>query len=91
MILKVDTHNTFSFTVRMNRSAQPLPSGIGQGRRAVDAEEGQFLLEVIGHVPWTVIVAHARPRALSLTISPQWRRLPGWISFSMHQPWATRS
>src|SRR3954454_24065634 len=59
MVSKVRTHSRFSFSVRMNRSAQPLPFWCpDEGGRTLDAEKGQFLLEVIGHVLRAVIVAH---------------------------------
>ena len=42
----------------MKRSAQPLPfGGPDEGRRALDAQEAQLLLEVAGHVLAAVVVA----------------------------------
>ena len=50
------------FSVRMNRSATPLPSGWHEGRRGRDAEEGDLGLEVVGHVVGAVVVAELQSR-----------------------------
>src|SRR3954447_1449344 len=49
--------------VFLQRADEPLGAAIAfrcphEGGRTVDAEEGEFLLEVIGHVLGAVIVAH---------------------------------
>src|SRR4051794_5227906 len=56
-VAKGRTQSRFSFSVRMNRSAQPFPSGSREGRRALDAEEADPGLEVVAHVLAAVIVA----------------------------------
>ena len=58
---KVRTQSRFSFRVRMKRSAQPIALGRPhEGRRTLDAEEGKFLLESIGHVLAPMIVPHGK-------------------------------
>src|SRR5829696_3067882 len=56
MVPKVCTHKKFSFRVRMKRSATAL--GLAdEGGRALEAEEGDLVLEVTGQVVRAVIVA----------------------------------
>ena len=62
MVSKLRTHNRFSFSVRMKRSATPLPSGSPhEARGAVDAEEGDLLLEVVSQVVGPVVVPQTQP------------------------------
>src|SRR5258707_9742707 len=61
MVWKVCTHSRFSLSVRMNRSAQPLPSGARiEGGRTGDAEEGDLLLEVVGDVLRSMVMPHGQ-------------------------------
>src|SRR5512132_474458 len=62
MVSKRCTHSRFSLRVRMKRSATPLPSGSRtKGRRGVDAEEGDLVLEVVGHVVWAMVMPEFEP------------------------------
>ena len=57
MVSKWRVHKRFSFSVRMKRSATPLPSGWRtKDGEASDAEEGDLALEVVGHVVRSVVV-----------------------------------
>src|SRR5947207_14392141 len=60
MVAKVRTHSRFSLSVRMNRSAQPLPSGARTKARTLDAEEGDLRLEVVRHVLRTMVMPHGQ-------------------------------
>jgi hypothetical protein len=51
MVSKARTHRRFSFRVRMNRSAQPLPSG-------ARTKAGELVLERVGQILRSVIVPH---------------------------------
>ena len=62
MVSKRRTHNRFSFSVRMKRSATPLPSGSPhETRRALDAEERDLLLKVVGQIVRPVVVPEPEP------------------------------
>jgi hypothetical protein len=50
MVSKVRTQSRFSLSVRMNRSAQPLPSGARTKAAELSAEEGDLLLKMVPHV-----------------------------------------
>src|SRR5207248_10174345 len=59
MVSKVRTHSRFSLSVRMNRSAQPLPlRRPHEGGRTLDAEEGDLLLDVVRHVLRSMVMPH---------------------------------
>ena len=61
MVAKCCTQSRFSFSTRMNRSAQPLPSA--RGRRPVelfDAEEADLSLEVVADILAAMIVAELK-------------------------------
>ena len=62
----------------MKRSAQPFPSGARtKAGELCDAQEGEFLLEGVGHVLAPVIVPNGeKPRAISLAKAPKQRRMP---------------
>src|SRR5512132_1962339 len=60
MVSKWRTHKRFSFSVRMKRSATPLPSG--WRTKEGEAEEGDVALEVVGHIVRSVVVAKLQPR-----------------------------
>ena len=62
MVSKLRTHNRFSFSVRMKRSATPLPSRFPhETRRALDAEERDLLLKVVGQIVRPVVVPEPEP------------------------------
>src|SRR5438477_13168550 len=61
MVSKVRTHSRFSLSVRMNRSAQPLPSGartkageLSMPRKAIS------VLEVVRHVLRSMVMPHGQ-------------------------------
>src|SRR3954454_5594533 len=61
MVSKLCTHSRFSLSVRMNRSAQPLPSGApDEGGRTFDAEKGDLVLEVVRHVLRSMVMPHGK-------------------------------
>jgi hypothetical protein len=57
MVSKLCTHARFSFSLRMKRSAQPLPSG-ARTKAGELSMERQRLLKVIRHGWRTVVVPH---------------------------------
>ena len=62
MVSKLRTHKKFSFSVRMKRSATPLPSGSRtKTRRALDAEERHLLLKVVSQIVRPVVVPKTQP------------------------------
>ena len=60
IVLKARTHNRFSLSVGMNRSAQPLPSGERTKGASSRCGERPVPLEVIRHVLGAVIVTHGQ-------------------------------
>ena len=63
MVSKLRTHNRFSFSVRMKRSATPFPSGsrTNEARRALDPEERDLLLKVVRQIVGPVVVTKTQP------------------------------
>ena len=62
MVSKLRTHNRFSFSVRMKRLRDAVPFGLPhETRGAVDAEEGDLLLEIVGQVVRPVVVTQPQP------------------------------
>src|SRR5512132_2733063 len=47
-----------------------------EGRRGLDAEEGDLALEVVGHIVRSVVVPEHEPAATSLPMAPKCRRTP---------------
>src|SRR5512144_1326935 len=57
MVSKWRTHKRFSFSVRMKPLGDAVALGLAhEGRRGLDAEEGDLALEVVGHVVRSVVV-----------------------------------
>ena len=62
MVSKLRTHNRFSFSVRMKRSATPFPFGLShETRGAFDAEERDLLLKVVREIVRPVVVPEPQP------------------------------
>ena len=72
MVAKRRTHNRFSCSVRMKRSATAVAFGLPhEARRAVDAEEGDLLLEIVSAVVGAVVVPQSQPARDAVADAPE--------------------
>ena len=72
MVSKLRTHKTFSFSVRMKRSANAVAFGLPhEARRAFDAEEGDLLLKIVGQVVRPVVVTQPQPLGHAFVDAPE--------------------
>ena len=71
-LAKLRTHNTFSFSVRMKRSATPLPSGSRTKLGELSmSEERDLLLKVVREVVRPVVVPKTQPAGDAFTNLPE--------------------
>src|SRR6266511_4085032 len=81
MVWKLCTHSRFSLSVR-EALGDAVALGLAhEGRRGLDAEEGDLVLEVVGHAVGAVVVAKLQPgrRILSDSAEVLTHALPDWL------------
>ena len=76
MVSKLRTHNKFSFSVRMKRSATPLPSGSRTKLGELSMPKNAILLKVVSQIVRPVVVPKTQPAGDASPIVPKRARTP---------------